>query len=902
MQRTYLAGHTPQIESAPIDAAPTVADRNSVADQLRYAKQAAALPQGPSTAWSNVGPFGQDDPPNSNTGTLRFARSAGMGVTIAVDPRDKSGNTVFIGNMGGLWHSTDGGSHWTHMGDNFVRSAVGAVALDPKHPDNVYVGTGISLLTISGDTAGAGVYVSHDGGKHFTRPAKNVTGYGTNAIAVTSKGVLVGTSHGLYVSTDKGGSFTEVKLPSTADHSGQAQGAYANWISAIAVNPGRESEITVAIGMGYGKRKGPDGSPLSPGNGLYRSIAGPKGPFQFMSSTAGLTNPANSVDPVGRIALSYGAKTGDNYVLWALVSDAGLTNAQAPAGLDLVSSTTGKSLNPSNTVLNGAYRSDDNGATWTLKANSQTLTSSVNDSLIVTTGLGYGVGVQGFYNLWIQADPVNSGQVYLGLEEVFQSVANAGNTPGLASFETIQRYWDACGSTTEFDNITKGVACPDGTPYGGVSTHPDQHVGLAVPTARGVRLYTGNDGGFFREDSHALAGGRTGFDNNGWQDMNTLATLQPWHVARKPDGEFLAAQQDNGAGFFAKGNTESLVTGGDGVQIAATSNPDVWYSSAQGDVLYVTKDHGVSVTNINPTVAGGGFLAPFVIDPTDPNHLVAAGQDVQESTKGPNTSVLADPVLGTVVKTDWVQSFVMGASPAKTGTKAIPWDSQALGVRGAAVYVGVCGRCRNSLGNPLDIHTTIATNVKKGCTAKKAAGDCWHLAKGIGLPHVAVWNIAVDPADIRTLYVALNENSLVGLDPKVVGSARLMVSHDAGDHFSDITGNLPGSNVRDVVIRDGKLIVAGDNGVFIGGKDGRSWARLGTGLPAVRIFDLSLDPQGRHLTISAYGRGVWDLDFGRDAKTSSAGAGPGGRTALALSAGGGVPSDGAPWLLGGLAA
>ncbi|MDP9102008.1 MAG: hypothetical protein M3N21_07680 [Actinomycetota bacterium] len=887
VQRTYLAGHTPAVESAPQPAVPTVADRNSIADQLAYAKQAAALPQGPAMPWDNVGPFGQDDPPNSNTGTLRFARSAGMGVAVAVDPRDKSGNTIFIGNMGGLWHSSDGGSHWTHLGDGFVRSAVGAVALDPRRPDDVYVGTGISLLTISGDTAGAGVYVSHDGGKHFSRPAKNVTGYGTNAITVTAKGVLVGTSHGLYASTDRGASFNEVMLPSNADHSGQAKGAYANWISAIVANPGHENEVTVAIGMGYGKRLGPDGKPLSPGNGLYRSVSGPKGPFTFLASaTAGLTNPANSNDPIGRIALSYGARTGENYVLWALVSDAGLTNAQQPAGLDLVGSTTGKSLNPSNTVLNGAYRSDDNGATWTLKANSQTLTSSVNDSLIVTTGLGYGVGVQGFYNLWIAADPSNTSQVYLGLEEVFQSAANAGNTPGLASFDVIQRYWDVCGSTTEFDNITKGVACPPGTPYSGVATHPDQHVGVAVPTSHGVRLYTGNDGGFFRQDSHAISGGRTGFDNNGWQDMNTLATLQPWHVARKPDGEYLAAQQDNGAGFFGKGNTESLVTGGDGVQLAATSNPDVWYSSAQGDVLYVTKDHGVSVTNINPNVAGGGFLAPFAVDPTDENHLVAAGQDVQESTKGPNTTVLADPVLGNVVQTDWVKSFGGGNSPAKTAAgKAILWDSQAIGVRGAAVYVGMCGRCRNSLGNPKDINTTVATNVKPGCTAKKAAGDCWHFAKGIGLPHVAIWNIAVDPADVRTIYVALNENSLIGLDPKVVGAARLLVSHDAGDHFTDITGRLPRSNVRDVVVRDGKLIVATDNGVFIGAKNGSSWARLGKGLPQVRIFDLSLDPNGRHLTISAYGRGVWDLDFGHNAVTSSSGKGPGGRTSAAVPVG-----------------
>lgn len=196
-------------------------------------------------------------------------------------------------------------------------------------------------------------------------------------------------------------------------------------------------------------------------------------------------------------------------------------------------------------------------------------------------------------------------------------------------------------------------------------------------------------------------------------------------------------------------------------------------------------------------------------------------------------------------------------------------------MRGAAIYDGICGLCRNSLGDPTAIHTAVATNVgKAGCTPKKGSSDCWHIAKGAGLPHVAIQGMVIDPKDTKTLYVALNENSNIGYDQKVVGAARVMVSHDAGEHFTDYTGNLPHSNARDLVIRNGQLIAATDNGVFTTPMTSTpSWHRLGAGLPAARVYDLDLDRSGRYLTVAVYGRGAWTLDFGAKATVSSSGPG-----------------------------
>ena len=870
------AGSTLGGESEPEFALPyaPIASLDAAKNQHEYGLWARGVASSnPNLQWKNVGPLGQDDPKDYPQGGLRFARSAGMGSTIEVDPRDASGNSVYVGNMGGLWHTSDAGKTWKNLSDSFTRGAVGAIAVDPADPDNIYVGTGIGYLTTSGDAPGSGLWVSNDGGKTFFRPEKNIRGYAVNDMLVTDDGVLAATSDGLYVSTDDGASFTRVVLPNNADHTGPATGAYANWISAVAVNPLDKNEVIAAVGLGQGKRPGPEGEPLSPGNGLYRSTTGVAGPYTYMESTSQLKHEASSADPIGRIMMSWvPSEGGDTTVLWVILSDAGLAYSKDPAGLDMVGETTGANLNHTNTQLNGLYRYDAEAETFTVKATPQSLQTSVNSGLGIYPALGYGVGVQAYYNLWVQADPRNPDQVFFGLEEVFQSIAGTQEGPTLGTFEIVQRYWDVCGSTTYLENLYTGTTCPDQTPYaGGVSTHPDQHWGAVVMAGDKLRLYTANDGGYYWQDSHPVEGGRDAYDNDNWVEMNTLATVQPYKVARKPDGEYLTALQDNGTGFFKPGETGILVTGGDGVNIVATSDPDTWYASAQGAILYVTTDHGKTIRAIPADLAGATFLSPLAIDPTDENHLVVAGREVHETTKGPATTSIIDPLTYTVVQTDWTKSYDAGTSEVS----GAGFQSQGIAVRGEHVYVGICGLCRNTLGDPTKVFSTVATNVQPGCTAAKGSSECWHTAAGKGLPHNSIWNLEIDPLDPKTVYVVLNNNSQIGYDPKVGGTQRVMVSHDAGESFKDITGNLRTSQARDIVVRGDNLIVATDHGVFTAPKTGMGWSRLGGSLPPVRVFDLHLDPTGRYLTASVYGRGVWVLDF-KATSPSSAGPGPGG--------------------------
>lgn len=237
--------------------------------------------------------------------------------------------------------------------------------------------------------------------------------------------------------------------------------------------------------------------------------------------------------------------------------------------------------------------------------------------------------------------------------------------------------------------------------------------------------------------------------------------------------------------------------------------------------------------------------------------------------------MLYDNVLtGTVVQSDWQESFGLGQRKLIDPSTGEPydWQATALAVRGAKVYAAICGPCRGAFTDPSTIKAAIATNVKQGCTPKPGASACWHKAAGVGLPKGYPTGIAIDPRHQHTIYVTFGSLNPYGFPVKKTGGARVLVSHDGGAYFSDLTRNLPSGSVYGVAYRQGHLVVATDTGVYISKVGGR-WAHLGAGLPrGVVVRDLYLDPTGRRLVVSLYGRGAWELDLGSAAANSN---GPG---------------------------
>jgi photosystem II stability/assembly factor-like uncharacterized protein len=108
-----------------------------------------------------------------------------------------------------------------------------------------------------------------------------------------------------------------------------------------------------------------------------------------------------------------------------------------------------------------------------------------------------------------------------------------------------------------------------------------------------------------------------------------------------------------------------------------------------------------------------------------------------------------------------------------------------------------------------------------------------------------VWDIWLDPADERRLLLATDRG--------------MILSEDGGQSFSP-TGE-PGT-VREIVECNDGLCVPTADGVWHSADSGRSWQRVGDGLPPVRCWSLAVGPDGTLYAGMDSTAGVFRLDPG----------------------------------------
>jgi len=149
---------------------------------------------------------------------LRFrsigpAFTSGRVIGFAVDPNN-SAHYFVASASGGVWKTVNDGTTWTPVFDREGSYSIGAIALDPKNPLTVWVGTGENNSQRS-VSYGNGLYRSDDGGKtwknvglksseHIGRIA--IDPKDANIVYVAAQGPLWGPGgdRGLFKTTDNG--------------------------------------------------------------------------------------------------------------------------------------------------------------------------------------------------------------------------------------------------------------------------------------------------------------------------------------------------------------------------------------------------------------------------------------------------------------------------------------------------------------------------------------------------------------------------------------------------------------------------------------------------------------------------------------------------------------------------
>ncbi|MGH2829100.1 MAG: hypothetical protein ACRDJM_01310, partial [Actinomycetota bacterium] len=790
---------------------------------------------------------------------------------------------------GGVWMSTNLGQSWRSIGDNLPSQIVGAVGWTPAAGGSLVVVSGEPLVAGLSRT-GIGGFYSRDLGKTWKRSKglpDGALGFQVAVDPTKPAVVYIATSKGLFRSADAGASFANVKLP-TGECAGKTDSArclLANQVTDVVVqSPDRfgNSGGTVLAAVGYraSTRPFPTNSGIieSPENGLYRSDTGLPGSFRKLTAT-GFT----PKDRIGRVEMgvAVGAQQDHDYV-YAIVQDAVLLRG----GFPTIDAPEDAWTGVTNTTLNGVYVSADFGDTWTKMGD--TITISENPATgsalaVVGQALLFAPGVQAWYNEWIKPDPTRQTadgvptRLTFGLEEVWQNELTDQPQNGPSAFKVIGRYF--AGENCML--VLNVPACPTTrSPIAPSTTHPDQHDAIYVPDGNGgVTLVVGNDGG--ANTQHAAAGEE--FDNTKWGvgANRGFYTLLPYHAQAAKDGTVWMGLQDNGSVKIEPGSRKQVMAfGGDGFFVAVDPNNSSYaWSETTFASMRVTTDGGISWSGAAPPISEGGqFSNPFVMDPLDANHLLTAGREVFETVDGPQTcSTVNTPAAEQPVECTWVEVFNLGthSSPGSAGAESSgtsPTNTMsAVALHGPNAYVGFCGPC-DIISTAVPYKMGLATNVGGAAPPAKASTSGWHVAAAGGLPNRTITAIEIDPANPKTVYVALGGYSgrswrgpgTFGDKNKRIGKGHVFVSRDAGKTFTNISGRLPNAPANAIVKRGSQLLVGTDVGVFLSSDlKGTAWAAL-KGLPVVPVTSLQVMPGDRSRVLAAtFGRGVWTYAFPR---------------------------------------
>lgn len=113
----------------------------------------------------------------NNDLTFRFLGPAAGNRIASVASVPGDPKTIYAGAAsGGVWKSTDGGGRFVPVFDKMPVQAIGALAVSPSNPKQVWAGTGEAWVIRDSDLMGDGIYKSVDGGENWQHSGLTETG------------------------------------------------------------------------------------------------------------------------------------------------------------------------------------------------------------------------------------------------------------------------------------------------------------------------------------------------------------------------------------------------------------------------------------------------------------------------------------------------------------------------------------------------------------------------------------------------------------------------------------------------------------------------------------------------------------------------------------------------------
>ena len=826
----------------------------------------AAAAQGRGAATRDSSEINRSTNPLLQAVRFRSIGPASMGGRIDdIQVSESNPNIIYLGYaVGGVYRSLNNGTSFEPVFETYGSASIGAIAIDPKNPDIVYVGTGEANNRQTA-SFGDGIYKTTDGGKTFThiglRETQTISRIvidprNPEVVYVAANGHLFGPNpdRGIYKTTDGGKSWNKVKY--VDENTG---------FTDLVMDKSNPSTLYAAS---YERRRTSccfNGG--GPGSAIWKTTDGGKS----WSKISGNGLPPGTY---GRIALSVYQKNPN--VVYAQL-EAGESNtplgagrggaAAAGGGADIPvgggrggydwcnnASPTARASTEKAPALDaakgGVFRSDNGGRTWKLMSNcdarpmyfSQLRVDPQNDNNIYVAGLpvaksldggktfatldvagGYGEpGHVDQHAIWI--DPKNSNHIMEGNDGGFDVSWDQGkNWDFVSTMATGLAYYVTADMRRPY-HVYFGLQ--DNNPWGGPSS---------TRTARGIL-----------NSNWYLLGGGDGFQ--------TAADPTDFHIV------YTESQDGNTSRYdFRTGTQKSIrpVAGGRGAGAAAGASCVDGHAAGGGGGGGGGGRGGAggqgNVINAQPGEAYRfNWNTPFILSPHDPNIIWYGGNRLFKSYNRGDTWVASADLTKQV---DRCKIAVLGVAGDKTQLSkndGLAAYSTIIAVSESPVIPGIvwAGTDDGNLQVSRDGAVTF-TEVGKnlpGLPAGALTGDDPFWISRIDASHF----------DAATAYVAVDGHRSDDLHPYV------FVTHDYGKTFQSISNNLPASGNVQVIKEDPKnknlLYVGTEFGLYVSLNGGQKWEPFMNNYPTVRTDDIFIHPRDGDAIIATHGRSIWIAD------------------------------------------